>query len=418
MKDRILDCRKGMVMGVAGTLAILSLAAAPALAQDNATVAAPAPVIPPAPKPGAIGPGELSNFSLPGTVTRSADKPAATPTPAPSPSATATKPTATRPAATTVAPANARPVATANDLFRRPPTLPNSSDVASTGVASPVIASPIPMPQREGSSGMTLWPWAIALLAIVGAGLLWFGRHRRQGQRYAAAGSAIDIVLPPEPSPRPDPTPAVPVPVPTGSRRPLPTTLMPKPAPVPAQAIAPRPDPIIPGGIVSTGLRPWIDVELSPDRALLDEQGAAIAFEVTLFNSGSAAARDVVIEAKLLNAGASQDVELSAFFTAEATLSDPIPQIAPYARVPLRSAVRLPRSAISEYDYEGRKLFMPLVAISVRYRWSTGDGQSAAGFLVGQGTEGQEKLAPLRIDRGARSWKGLGARRYEKGVRR
>ena len=61
---------------------------------------------------------------------------------------------------------------------------------------------------------------------------------------------------------------------------------------------------------------------------------------------------------------------------------------------------------------------MPLVAVSVRYRWSSGDGQSAVGFLVGQGAEGQEKLAPLRIDRGARSWNGLGVRRYEKGVRR
>ena len=61
---------------------------------------------------------------------------------------------------------------------------------------------------------------------------------------------------------------------------------------------------------------------------------------------------------------------------------------------------------------------MPLVAISVRYRWSNGEGQSAVGVLVGQGTEGQEKLAPLRIDLGARSWNGLGVRRYEKGVRR
>jgi len=272
-------------------------------------------------------------------------------------------------------------------------------------------------------------------LALAGGGLLWFGRQRRQGQRYASAGNApIDIVsaLDSGPradrsvvgSPRPDPivpprsvpSPAAASPLPLTSRKPLPTTLMPQPQPQPR--VQPRPDPIVPAGIVSTGLRPWIDVELSPDRALLDEQGAAIAFEVTLYNSGNAPARDVIIEAKLINAGAGQDVELSAFFTADTAVGDPIPHIAPYARVPLRSAVRLPRAAISEYDYEGRKLFMPMVAISVRYRWSTGDGQSAAGFLVGQGADGQDKLAPLRVDRGARSWNGLGARRYEKGVRR
>ena len=67
------------------------------------------------------------------------------------------------------------------------------------------------------------------------------------------------------------------------------------------------------GGIVATGLRPWIDVELAPDRALVDDEGAAIAFDVTLFNSGSAPARDVIVEARLLNAGARQDVELSDF---------------------------------------------------------------------------------------------------------
>lgn len=143
----------------------------------------------------------------------------------------------------------------------------------------------------------------------------------------------------------------------------------------------------------------------------------AIAFEVTLFNSGSAAARDVVIEARLLNAGTRQDAELSAFFTDPATAGDPIPQIAPYARIPLRSAVRLTRAEVREYEIEGRKLFVPMVAISVRYRWSSGAGHSAVGFLVGQGAEGQEKLAPLRLDRGSRSWKGLGARRYEKGLR-
>ena len=405
--------------GIALALAAVSLAAGPLVAQNVVSVTGP-----PAPKTNDIGPGELSNFSLNGTVTQPADKPVAKPAPTTTPAPTATAPVQiVRPA--TAAPAAAKPTGPAapdNDLFRRPPTLPDSSAVPALGEAPPAIVDTLPPAATPGgpSGGFSFLPWLIGLLAVAGGALLWFGRQRRQAQRYAAAGSVpIDIVRAPDPEPgpaaaafalRPDPTPS------QGARKPLPTTLM--PPPLQSAPVQPRADPIIPGGIVSTALRPWIDVELSPDRALLDESGAAIAFEVVLYNSGSAAARDVIIEAKLLNAGASQDVELSAFFTAQATVSDPIPQIAPYARIPLRSAVRLPREAISEYDYEGRKLFMPLVAISVRYRWSSGEGQSAAGFLVGQGAEGQEKLAPLRIDRGARSWNGLGARRYEKGVRR
>ncbi len=396
-----------------------ALAAAPALAQSNTSDSAP--------PTSDIGPGELSNFSLNGTVTRPAEQP---PAPQPAP--------ATRPAPTTAAPADrpatpattGRPAASAaaaqpgSDLLRRPPTLPDASAANAVTAAPPIepVGNANSGPALA-SEGFSLLPWIVALLAVAGMAVMYFGRQRRPlGASAGAGASAIDITRreAPEPAPRPDPVPRGPASTPGvagGARKPLPTNLMPPPAaPRPTPSIKPRPDPIVPGGIVSTGLRPWIDIELTPDRALLDDQGTAIAFELTLFNAGSAAARDVVIEARLLNAGASQDIEMSAFF-AEISPGDPIPQIAPYARIPLRSAVRLSRAEIREYEIEGRKLFVPLIAVSVRYRWSSGEGQSAAGFLVGQGGEGKEKLAPLRLDKGDRSWKGLGVRRYEKGLR-
>ncbi len=363
-----------------------------------------------------IGPGELSNFSLNGTVTRPADRPSAAP-----PSPPAARPEPASPASgrsavpsTATPPAAVRPDPADSDLFRRPPTLPDASAANAVTAALPIVGdqpSAVPPLSPEGYS---LLPWIVALFAVAGGGVIFIGRQRRQ-QRHATAGNAPIDITRREPAPAPAASPRhPPTPAATGARRPLPTTLMPQPMPPP---VRPTPDSVIPGGIVSTGLRPWIDVELIPDRALLDDGGVAIAFEVTLFNSGSAAARDVVIEARLLNAGAQQDAELSAFFTNPATAGDPIPQIAPYARIPLRSAVRLTHAEVREYEIEGRKLFVPMVAISVRYRWSSGAGHSAAGFLVGQGAEGQEKLAPLRLDRGSRSWNGLGARRYEKGLR-
>jgi len=397
--------------------AAICLGVAPLAAQSNS--AAPAP---PPSNATDIGPGELSNFSLNGTVTRPAARPpAAQPLPPPAAREPAA-PTTSRPAtpATANPPAGSQPNPADSDLFRRPPTLPDASSTNAVMAAPPVETGDQPAAAPPLlSDGWSLLPWIVALLAVAGAGVMFFGRRRRQ-QRYATAGATPIDIMRPDPTPDPIPAPAASpraAPIPAaggGARRPLPTTLMPKP---PAPVVKTRADPIIPGGIVSTGLRPWIDVELIPDRALLDEAGVAIAFEVTLFNSGSAAARDVIIEARLLNAGINQDVELSAFFTADGAPGDPIPQIEPYARIPLRSAVRLSRADVREYEIEGRKLFVPMVAISVRYRWSSGNGQSAAGFLVGQGAEGQAKLAPLRLDRGARSWKGLGARRYEKGLR-
>lgn len=410
---RTVSVGKSIVLAAAAC----ALGAAPVGAQSNNAATAPPPT-----NSTDIGPGELSNFSLNGTVTRPADRPPAT---QPPPAAVRPEPAAPtgsaddRPAPATADPsARPGPNPADSDLFRRPPTLPDASAANEVSAAAPPMATDGPSAAAPPlSEGFSLLPWIVALFAAAGIGAIFFGRQRR-AQRYAADGPApIDITRREKPEPKPSPA-ATPrdAPATAGARRPLPTTLMPPPptaAPVP-----PKPDPAVPGGIVATSLRPWMDIELTPDRALLDETGAAIAFEVTLFNSGSAAARDVTIEAKLLNAGANQDVELSAFFTAtDAVPGDPIPQIAPYARVPLRSAVRLTRAEIREYEVEGRKLFMPLVAINIRYRWSSGKGQSAAGFLVGQGKAEQEKLAPLRLDRGARSWTGLGARRYEKGLR-
>ena len=174
----------------------------------------------------------------------------------------------------------------------------------------------------------------------------------------------------------------------------------------------------MPPGLVSTSLRPWIELELEPSQALVNDEHAAIAFDVTLFNSGSAPARDVAVEACLINAGQQQDVQLTEFYTTPGEVRDKIPAVAPLARLTLKSAVRLPRSAVQEYEVEGRKLFMPMVAVNSHYRWSSGEGQSAASFMVGRSANDREKLGPLRLDQGARGWKGLAARRYEKGIRR
>ena len=400
-----------------------ALFATPLAAQSNTSGTAP--------PTSDIGPGELSNFSLNGTVTRPAERPVATqpaPTPRPTTTAPAT-PGEARPAApatTDRPPAINPPAPVESDLFRRPPTLPDASagNAVSAAPLLPSAPDTTSNPALE-AEGFLLLPWIVALLAVAGMAVMYFG-YRRRGRQEAGAGRyAMDAAQPDEsaaapvaaPTPSADPAPAAG----SGTRRPLPTTLMPpppsQPRAQPTPAVPPRADPIAPGGIVSTALRPWIDIDLIPDRAFLDDQGTAIAFDVTLFNSGSAAARDVIVEARLLNAGASQDEELGAFFAAAAETGDPIPQIAPYARIPLRSAVRLSRADIREYEIDGRKLFVPLVAISVRYRWSSGEGHSAAGFLIGQGGEDREKLAPLRLDKGDRSWKQLGVRRYDKGLR-
>jgi hypothetical protein len=150
---------------------------------------------------------------------------------------------------------------------------------------------------------------------------------------------------------------------------------------------------------------------------MVTDEHAAIVFDVTLFNSGSAPARDIAVEACMINAGEQQDAQLTRFYATPGQVPDKIPAVAPLARVTLKSAVRLPRAAVQEYEVEGRKMFIPMVAVNSRYRWSSGEGQSAASFMVGRAADERAKLGPLRLDQGARGWKGLAARRYEKGIR-
>lgn len=399
-------------MGAA--LAAGMIAAAPLAAQDNSAATQP-------PAEEAIGPSELSGFNLEGTVTRPSPQqaeppPAARPAPVPAESPAAATATRARRQPPAAAPTGqARPTASAQStpLTAAPRTPVQAAPSGSGNAASlPAAAAPALPPVEQGFS---ILPWLAALLLAAGGAAIVLFLRRRQAE--AAGVGEIDIVSPRVAEPRPEPKRPPPSPAP----QPRPASAAPRHDPVPAQRPAPAPAPPPPadgGLIVSTGLRPWIEVELTPDRALLDDKGAAIAFNVTLFNSGSAPARDVSIEACLINAGASQDAELGNFYGRDRKHSDTIPVIAPLARVPLRTAVRLPKDSIREYEVEGRRLFMPMVAVDTRYRWASGEGQTGASFMVGRGKEEDERLAPLRTDQGPRSWQGLGARRYEKGLRR
>lgn len=397
--------------------------AAPVAAQTNGNPDSPAREV----NPGQV---DLNNFSLPGRVTRPAERPTE-PAPTPreqAPAATTTPPPAAQPATrpATQGPASTAPAAAA-------PVRPDPSPTTVPGFGTDAQpAEPAPTPAQppssrspstpsivlapEESSGWSFLPFLAGLLALAGLGVIvYFVRQRRERPAFASAGGpAIDIVAPRAEAPSPAPT--APAPKPIAPRHdPTPRDEFTRGPPPPAPA--PAPAPAAPVGIVSTALRPWIEVELEPDRAMVDDQGAAIAFNVTLFNSGAAPARDVSIEACLLNAGAAQDRDLGAFYAKPRPATDTIPIIPPQSRIPLRTAVRLSRDDIREYEVEGRKIFVPMVAVSTRYRWSSGEGQTGSSFLVGRGGADREKLGPFRIDQGNRQFGGLMAKRYEKGLR-
>jgi hypothetical protein len=115
----------------------------------------------------------------------------------------------------------------------------------------------------------------------------------------------------------------------------------------------------------------------------------------------------------MICAHAGQDAEIAAFFQQPIGKGDRIPAIQPLGRISLKSAVRLPLAQLHSFKVEGRTLFVPLVAFNVLYG---GDAQTSASFLVGRGTERDEKLAPFRLDLGPRIFRGLSSRPHSMGL--
>jgi hypothetical protein len=409
-------------LGLALVTAALALGPASALAQQ----------IPPATTnttaPGAIGPRELQDFSLKGTVTQRpetapqqpvqaaprstrsqtqsapserpptrqssperagaliTDQPVQTRTadaqaPAP-PKPQATEPAAQAPAVAAASVDSAAPSADASPKSPAPSPAFTMDPAPSPGTLAPEHNFPI-------------LPWLLAGIAAVAGALFLFLRNR---PRHAyAGGPQIDAFAAPEPAPRPIPAPP---------EAPLP------PARPKAEA-PPRPRS---SGVVSTSLRPWMDIGFQPLRCILDEQRLTVEFEIELFNSGSGPAREVLVEARLFNAGPAQDQEIASFFANPHGQGDRIPLIPPLKRFARKSQVIIGRDQLQAYELAGKQVAVPLIAFNALYRWSGGEGQTSVGYLIGRDGQG-DKLAPFRLDLGPRLFRGLGARPLPEAVR-
>src|SRR4029079_1778555 len=135
---------------------------------------------------------------------------------------------------------------------------------------------------------------------------------------------------PPPPAPDPEPEP-----------RPLPRAAAPTPSAPPLP-----PKPAAPAGIVASRLRPALELGFHPLRCQVDDDQVAIEFELELFNAGTAPARAVLAEASMLNARASQEQDLAAFFGNPNGVGERLAVIQPMKRVSFRSQVVAPRDAV------------------------------------------------------------------------
>ena len=430
---------------------------APALAQNADALATNITIAPPkSSSDDSIGPSQLRDFSLGGTVTKPADTPPANArNTAPAPSTAPRQPetrTATAPASN--APASQRPQRTASTATATPappsagvggafnfplptPAREPAQTFTPAVTAQPPDTAPVSAPLEPASTAdmgggmLSYWPWLLALLAATGAAA-WYFRRPRTGYAFAGAGAASELDLPPPPKrpapPQPQPAPrAAPPAQPVGPRVPaseppvvtgaVVSTRLRASAPevqAPPPVAAPAPAPL---GVISSRLRPWLELEFQPLAAIIDETQAAIEFQISLLNSGSAPARDVLIEARLFNAGADQDEAIANFFAKPAGEGDRIPMVAPLGRMEFRTTATVSREQMRIFEAGGRQVFVPLIGFNAVYRWSGGEGQTSLSYLLGRNTSG-EKMAPLVVGEGTKRFKSLGAREHTVRVRK
>jgi hypothetical protein len=419
----------GKISGVAAAVALGF--AAPGVAQNS-----DAPIdVTAAPPPSAetIGPSQLRDFNLRGTVTRPADQPAATPAqpvdtataqprsgeavPA---EAAASAPSVGRTSVQRPSPALGREASSAStgSIANEPPITPSLPlEVTTNPAPQPAVADSIATTTADDGSGFLSWPWLAALIALFGGGAFLAWNRRDRSRRYGDPGRMAFAGLAPEVA---EPQPASPLrpradPVPPRAQ----PGFGPRPDPVPPTA-APRPSPApkppSDGTIKSTSLKPQLNVEFHPDRVVVTEQEVLLMFEIVISNVGSAPARDVLVEGHLFTAHIGQDREIATFFQNPTTSNDRMTLIAPLGRVSLKSVARLPLDEVHQFEAKGRKLFVPLVGFNILYRFGGSEGQASASFLVGRGNEEDEKLAPFRIDLGPRIFRGLSSRAHSIGM--
>lgn len=280
------------------------------------------------------------------------------------------------------------------------PTIDGSPGAATTADARPANgATPFP-PAPDGGSlaparNFPMLPWLLAAIAVAaGAGFLfWRNRHREA----FAGGPQVDAFTAPDPVAQPRPVPRA------------------SPPPQPRVEVPPAPPPL--PGLVSTRLRPWIDIGFQPTRCVLEDETVTIDFDLELFNSGSAPARAVLAEASVFSAGPEQDAQVGAFFANPVGAGERIVAIPSLQRVAVRTRVTAPRNQLLAYELGGHQVFVPIVAFNVLYGWGGSEGQTSVSYLVGRDAKG-DKLGPFRLDLGPRIFRGLGGRLLPSGVRR
>ncbi|HEV2746552.1 MAG TPA: hypothetical protein VGW34_04545 [Allosphingosinicella sp.] len=238
----------------------------------------------------------------------------------------------------------------------------------------PTLTEP-PAPGLDGAAEPTADPHWLAWAAAGGAALLaLLGLAMLRRRRRIDAGTDVP------------------------ARKPLEADTAARPAPAP----------------VPEAPRPRLDIDFLPDRVVLTPDKAEIHYRLAVRNVGEAAAENVRIAVRMVNAGADGEAQLAEFF-AERDL--PPASVPPWLmpaghKDQLGGVAVLANSDIRGFELQGRRLFVPVVAFNVLYDGGGAGGrQMSASYVVGREAEPPaEKMGAFRLDLGPRVYRQVGRR--------
>ena len=295
------------------------------------------------------------------------------PTPTPVPPSRAARTPRPIPRATPAPPPVVAPAPIASPTpLPAPAEPPAVQPPAAQPSARPAPASPVQPAPTDGESD--LWPWLLGLAALAGLGGLALFLLRRR--RDVEPDYAYQPVAEPEPE----------------------------------REVAVEPDPIAaPIAPSVSPSRADLTLAFRPTRAGLNMLSATVEGELTVTNTGEAAASEVRVRAVLLTAHPGLDRDVAAL------RGEPVarPAAPPFALGPgearsLRVVAASPREALQVLTAGERPMFVPVVAIDVGHA----DGRAGQAYAVGVERAGSSKLAPFWLDVPPKSYTDVAAREH------
>lgn len=312
---------------------------------------------------------------------------------------------------------------TATDTPSAEPTATDAlpaTDAATTGdTAAAAAADSAP---STASPGWAIWAALAALLAMAAA-WLWRRRAQRTANDSADAATvpiapepqpaepAIEEVTPPLASAVEPVEPAAPSPQPVVA---APPAARPVPRSVPPQALKGTITARAPTLPYASDARAQLVVEYLPARADVGVDNLTVAGRMRVTNIGNAPARAMQLRLALTSASAQQAQVISSFHAdTEHFAAKDIGDLDPGKSLDMDIELGIALKDLQSFTINGQRLFVPMLLANVGYAWDARDGQDKAEFacLIGrESTPPQEKMGPLRLDLGPRSFAGLGQR--------